>query len=163
MAVTTEQIIDLRNNSGGKTIPVPIASGETIYQGAVLGVQSADGLGYDLDAAAITAGVVIAGLVADGSANPTGPAATTAAGSISGDLEEASVVAGDKTVRSVYVKGSFKLPTSGATQATVGQPIYASDNYTFTTVSASNQWVGTCTAFISATEIYVDLNESYAI
>ena len=99
----------------------------------------------------------------DASANATGAAATTTDGSISGDLEEGSAIAGDKTVRRLYTKGIFRLPTSGATQATVGAAIYASDNFTFTTTATSNQWVGTCTRFISATLIEVALNESFAI
>ena len=164
MAVTAEQIINSKTAENERGLQAyPVASGETIYKGTFAGVQSADGLLYDLDAAAISAGVVIVGVVADGSANADGPAATTAAGSISGSLQESSAVAGDKTVRRLYTKGSFELTGSGFTQADVGQPIYASDNYTVTTTSASNQWIGTCVSFISATKIWVELNDSKAI
>lgn len=163
MAKTAEQLIEIKDKGLGRNIAFPVASGETIYQGTVVGVATATGLLHDLDATVVAAGVRIAGIVMDSTANANGPAATTAAGSISGDREEQSVPAGDKTVRRVYVEGIFKVPTTGLTQAAVGAPLYASDNYTFTTTSTSNQWIGTIVQFISATEVYVDLNKSYKI
>lgn len=163
MAVTAEQKIDLKANSNASIQAFPVASGETIYSGTVAVVATATGLLMDTDSTIIAAGARIACIVQDDSANATGPAATTAAGSISGSKEEQSAVAGDKTVRRCYVDGVFKVPTTGLTQAAVGAPLYVSDNYTFTTTATSNQWIGTIVEFISATEVYVALNKSFAI
>lgn len=161
MAVTANKIIEVKEGSNAKSINFPVKSGETIYKGVISFVEAAEGLLKNLPAT--TALVGIACIAEDDSANITGPAATTAAGSISGDLEEGSPVAGDKTVRKCYTKGIFKLPLASAAQIDVGKAVYAVDNYTLSLTSTDNQWLGTIVAVIGTTHVYVDLNESYAI
>ena len=159
MAVTARQKIEVKGNRNPVALPVKL--GETIYQGTVVGIVTATGLIVNLTAALITAGIDFCGIVADDSANATGPAATTAVGSISGTYREASADEGDKTVRRVYLKNTFVLPLSGATQANVGKPIYAVDNYTFSTTSTNNKLIGTITAFVDTGLVEVDLNELF--
>jgi hypothetical protein len=156
MAKTSEQVIDIRNP--GPLMAFPVASGETIYKGTFAGVVG--GYLYNLDSANVNSSTIIV-LVADGSANTSGPAATTANGSISGTLEEASAVAGDKTVRNCYVSGEVRLTGSGFAQDSVGKTCYLTDNYA-AQITGPGAKAGTITKYISSTTVWVDLNTSYS-
>jgi hypothetical protein len=156
MAVTAKQNIDIKN--AGPLRAIPVASGETIYEGAFAAITG----GYlaDLDTANVNTADVVC-LVADDSANVTGAAATTANGSISGSLEEGSAVAGDKTVRQVYTEGLVKVTGSGFAQTSVGKVCYLADNYA-ANITGNGAKLGTIVTYISATTVYVDMNKFYA-
>jgi hypothetical protein len=155
MAVTANQILTIKEPSG--LLTVPVKSGQTIYSGTLAGVGK-DGFLYNL-ATAVIPEITIIGLVSDDSINPTGPAATSAAGSISGGLEASSAVAGDKTVRNIWTKGFVKMTFTSITQAMLGTTMYATDNYTIDDVATGAIAVGYLATYISATSGYVCLNE----
>jgi hypothetical protein len=157
MAVTVEKAINFKPS--GDQYAFPVANGETIYKGT-LAVIDDDGYLRNLSSTyAPQAKLVV--YVADGSANTGGPAATTAAGSISGSLEEGSADAGDKTVRRCYVNGIFKATFTSITQAMVGKTMYATDNFTLDETQNSGVKVGTLITYISATSGWVELNKFY--
>ena len=158
MAVTANQVVDKRDEGG--LIAIPVKSGETIYQNTIVAVGS-DGYLYNLDSAAVPAASIV-GIVADDSINTSGPAATTASGSISGTLVEGSAAAGDKTVRLVWTKGKFKLTLGSITQAMVGTTMYATDNFTVDDTQISGVALGTLVTYISTTSGYVAINEFMA-
>lgn len=110
----------------------PVAAAKRIYHGTLVFLAS----GYATDA--IAAG------------------ANKFAGVAAQDMDNSAGAAGDKTVET-WRSGRFTLPGSGFTQATVGVPIYASDNYTVTTTSASMTLVGRCVEYVNATTIVVDI------
>jgi len=154
MAVTVNKEI-ISKNAGG-LLAVPVASGETIYKGTLVCI-GADGYLHNITSTQISGGIRVVGIVADDAANDP-PQATTANGSISGDLEEQSAIAGDKTVRLIYTKGLFKLPFTSITQAMVGSKMYATDNYTIDDDSTSAVEVGYLATYLSATEGWLALN-----
>lgn len=66
--------------------------------------------------------------------------------------------AGDKKVE--FERGLEVLLTgSGFSQASVGQPVYASDNYTITLDPAAGVRCGIVTEYVSSTQVYVRLGE----
>jgi hypothetical protein len=157
MAETVRKRIEIQGE--GKLWPFPVASGETIYGGTLAAVGS-DGLLYNMDAAAAKEARIIV-VVADDSANATGPAATTGAGSISGTFSEGSIPAGDKTVRQCYIQAHVKLTFTAIAQTDVGKTVYATDNYTCDESFALGVKIGTLIMYISATSGWVDLNTFY--
>lgn len=157
MAKTAEQALNIKGQ--GNIIAFPVLSGETIYKGTMAVVNS-DGLLTNLTSTTAKTGRVVA-IVTDGSANATGPAATTASGSISGTYEEASAVAGDKTVRECYTKALVLLTFTSIVQSDVGKTVYASDNYTVDEAMSAGIKIGTLVQYISATSGWVDLNTYY--
>jgi hypothetical protein len=157
MAKTTNQLIEIQGE--GKLWPFPVYTGETIYKGCLAAV-GANGYLYDMDAAAAKEARIIV-IVADDSANATGPAATTASGSISGTREEKSAVAGDKTVRLCYIQGKVKLTFTAIAQSDVGKTVFATDNFTTDESQALGVKVGTLLTYIDGTTGWVDLNTFY--
>lgn len=156
MAVTIEKNIDMK--SYNELVAIPVASGETIYKGTFAAVDKAGYLRNLSSTYAAQAKCIV--FVADCSAN-TRPAATTAAGSISGSLENKSIAAGDKTVRLCYTKGMFKVTFTSITQADLFKTVYASDNFTVDEAQVSAARMGTLVTYLSATSGYVDLNKFY--
>jgi hypothetical protein len=157
MAKTAEQIIDFK--PAGDQYAFPVANGETIYKGT-LAVVDDDGYLRNLTSTyAPQAKVVV--FVADGSANASGPAATSAAGSISGSLEKASAISGDKTVRLCYVSGQFLCTFTSIAQSQLFKTVYATDNFTLDEAQNSGVKVGSLSVYISATSGWVDLNKFY--
>lgn len=160
MAKTAKQIIVIKVDKGfGNQHEFPIASGETIYEGTI-SVIGSDGYLYNLDSTAVP-GTRLPVIVAEDTANVDGEAATTNAGSISGDLEEKSDKAGDKTVRRCYIDGFFKMTFSAITQSDVGKIVYATDNYTLDESQNSGCKIGTLMTYLSSTSGYVALNTYY--
>jgi hypothetical protein len=157
MAVTVEKAIEIRG--AGEPLLLPVASGETIYKGTLAAVGATGYLHNLTSTYARNARMVV--IVADGSANATGPAATTANGSISGDFEEGSKVAGDKTVRYCYTKALVKLTFTSISQADVGKNVWATDNYTVDETQSGAVKIGTLVTYISATSGWVELNTFY--
>jgi len=157
MAKTAQQIINMKGQ--GEPIAFPVKTGETIYKGTLAAV-GADGYLYNMDStAAIDARIIV--VVADETANTSGPAATTASGSISGANEVASAIAGDKTVRYCYTKGQYLLAFTAIAQSDLGKVVYATDNYTLDESMTGGVKVGTLVTYISATSGWVDLNVFY--
>ena len=64
--------------------------------------------------------------------------------------------AGDLSVE-LITEGQVLVTGSGFSQATVGDAIYASDNYTATASSSSTSLLGRCTDFVSSTQVYVSI------
>lgn len=158
MAVTTNQQVIGKDKAG--LMAFPVASGETIYEGTLVCVKS-DGYLYNLTSARVNGGVRLIGVVADDTINATGPAATTANGSISGSLEAASDPAGDKTVRQVWTEGTFRLTFTAIAQSDVGKTVYAQDNFTCDETQIAGVKIGTLVTYLSATSGYVNINEFY--
>jgi hypothetical protein len=156
MAKTAKQLPVMKEP--GNITAFPVASGETLYQNTLVAIVG--GYLYNLDSAAAAAATIV-GIVADDSANATGPAATTAAGSISGTLQEISALAGDKTVVNVYLSGQFNLTGAGFAQTSVGKVAYASDNYTLNITGGAGAKLGTIVTYLSSTSVYVDINKYY--
>jgi len=155
MAVTANQILTIKEPSGLLTLPVK--SGETIYSGT-FAIIGNDGYLYNLTSSNFNQAMLI-GVVCDDSINATGPAATTASGSVSGTAEVGSAVAGDKTVRNVWTKGFVKAAFTSITQAMVGTTMFAKDNYVIDDTQLSGIPVGYLATYISATSGYICLNE----
>jgi hypothetical protein len=153
MAITRNIATEKKNE--GEVTAFAVASGETIYQGSLVGINAS---GYLVNITAANANTIkLVGVVQDGSANST-PAATSANGSISGGLNVSSAIAGDKTVRNVWLSGQFLLTFTSIAQANVGSTVYASDNYTVDETLTGAR-VGTLVTYISATSGWVDLNK----
>ena len=157
MAVTAEKIIDFKPN--GNLYAFPVASGETIYKGTIACIDN-DGYLRNLSSTyAAEAKLVV--FVADGSANASGPAATTSAGSISGSLEIATDIAGDKTVRLCYVSGLLRATFTSIAQKQIGKTVYATDNFTVDEAQNNGVKIGTLVTYIDADEGWIDLNKFY--
>lgn len=159
MAVTIEKSIQYSGPAEGNTWHFPVANSETIYGGTLAVVEKTGYLKNLTSTTAKQARIVV--LVADDSANATGPAATTAAGSISGSYEEGSAVSGDKTVRVCYTKGKVLLTFTAIAQSDVGKTVYATDNYTVDESFSGGVKIGTLVTYVSATSGWVDLNSYY--
>lgn len=153
MAKTSEQVIDVKGTE--KLWAFPVASGATIYSGCLAAVDN-NGYLQNLDSTYAKDGRIIV-MVADDSANAS-PAATTSAGSISGDLEAKSADAGDKTVRNCYMDCYVKLTFTSIAQDDVGKTVFASDNYTVDDAQNSSIKIGTLITYLSATSGWVRLN-----
>jgi len=66
--------------------------------------------------------------------------------------------AGDKSCE-FCTEGKFLLVGSGFSQANVGKPVYATDNYTITTTpAAAGVRIGTVASYVSSTKVYVELD-----
>lgn len=156
MAVTALQALAKRGNCRLKAFPM--ALGDYLYQGA-LGAILPTGLAGNLTAARILSGINMVGFVADGSENGN-TTTTTAAGSISGDNEEASGLSnGEKTVRKFWIEGEFKITgASGLAQTSVGKILYVTDNGTATLSPVDAHPIGLIVEYISATACWIDLN-----
>lgn len=132
MAVTADQLIVSQESHPLDLQSQPVAASKTIYKGTLVFLAS----GYATD-------VINAG-------------ANKFAGIADQHVDNSAGSAGDKNVET-WRSGRFELVGSSFTQATVGVPIYASDNYTVTATSTSNTLIGRCVEYISATRIVVDI------
>ena len=107
----------------------PVIASDIIYEGAAVGNN---GSGY---ARPLVAGDVFLGFAEDKVNNSTGSA-------------------GDLYVRT-FDTGLIQLAVSGAVITDVDQPVYASDDDTFTFVAVSNSYVGTVVQYISSGVVIV--------
>ena len=156
MAVTVEKNTDYRIIEPGNPIKLPVASGQTIYGGAFACIVK-EGYLENLTSSNYDEARMIV-LVSDKSANDTGPAATTSAGSISGTLQLGSANAGDKTVRDCLINPIVEMTFTAIAQSDVGKTVYMSDNYTGDETQISAKRVGTLVSYISATKGWVMMN-----
>ena len=132
MAVTANQ---LTKRQEGCRVHHPIAASTTIYEGTLAFITPAGYLDDD-----------------------TGTAANRFGGIAVAYVDNSSGSAGDLKAE-VYTDGVFELVGSGFAQSTVGDPIYASDNYTISNVpSASSVYVGMCVGYVSSTKVLVDID-----
>lgn len=132
MAVSENQ---LTKRQHGDRESYPVAASTTLYEGTLAFLNAA---GY-LDDETASGANDFAGVVIDYKDNSAGA---------NGDLNS-----------EVYKEGIFELVGSGFTQASVGLPVYASDNYTIsTTPSAGGVYIGECVGFVSATKIRVAID-----
>jgi hypothetical protein len=155
MAVTAEQVIDYKGQ--GQLWAFPVANTATIYGGTLAAVDN-NGYLQNMSSTYAKDGRVIV-IVADQSGATNGtPAATTAAGSISGSLEVKSNVSGDKTVRNCYMDGYVKLTFTSIAQDDVGKTVYATDNYVVDEAQNSGVKIGTLVTYLSSTSGWVRLN-----
>ena len=154
MAVTTKQNIPKKD--GAEWVAYAVKSGETMHQGTY-GLQVDDGYLYEADAGSIAATPKVSGIIADDSANSDGAAPTTADGSFSGSYEESSEIAGDKTVRKMYIGGVFEVAVPSSTIANMGDEVYIADNFTLSLVATAHYPLGRIVRWISATKVWVRL------
>lgn len=118
----------------GQIVSVPVAA-VALPKGALANFNTS---GY-AKAAADTASEHFAGVVIDPVDNSAGNA-------------------GDLSTR-IWRKGVFSMDCSSATQAWVGQQVYAVDNHTvaLATTTTNDVLVGTVVQFVSATEVRVQI------
>lgn len=131
MAVTANQ---LTKRQGDCRVSYPVAASTTIYEGT-LAFTNVTGYLDDDTATGVNrfAGIAVAYV-----------ASTTSDGDSQGE---------------VYADGVFELVGTGFTQASVGQDVFATDNYTVTTApSASGVYIGECVGYVSSTKILVNLH-----
>ena len=128
MAVTANQTVKRQEGCRGSG---PVAAAIAIYEGTLV---FSTVLGY------------ITNVIASG-VNAFEGIAVKAADNSSG-------AAGDKKAE-FWKDGVFELTGSGFSQATVGVPIYATDNYTVTTSGEAAVYIGQCVGYVSSTKILV--------
>lgn len=132
MAVTANQ---LTKRQEGCRVHYPVAASTTLYEGT-LGFRSVTGY---LDDDTATGANRFGGILVSYVDNASG-----SAGDVKGE---------------VYTDGVFELVGTGFTQASVGLPVYATDNYTITNdPSASGVYIGQCVGYVSSTKILVDID-----
>ena len=158
--VTASQVLNKKDDESLTLQVFPVESGETIYQNTLAGVNEN---GYLVN---LTSGnyqkIRMVVVVADDSSNSSGPIATTSSGSISGNSEESSPVAGDKTVRQCWIRGRFLLPMTNVLQNDVGKVVYAQNNFTVDETQLAGTPIGTLVSYVgSSTSAWIDLNAYY--
>jgi hypothetical protein len=132
MAVTVNQLI--RRQEGEKQ-SYPVAAAIHLYQGTLAFVN---GAGYAIDN------------TASGDAKFAGIAIS--------EVDNSSGAAGDLNVELWTDEDVYELTGSGFTQADVGKPAYATDNYTITTTYSANAVrIGRVVEYVSATKLRVKL------
>lgn len=132
MAVTANQ---LTKRQEGSRKSYPIAASTTIYEGT---------LNF----------ITVTGYLDDDTATGANRFAGIALAYIDNSSGAAAALNGE-----VYADGVFELTGTGFTQASVGLPVYATDNYTVTTApSASGVYIGRCEGYVSSTKILVDID-----
>lgn len=130
MAVTANQLITRRDDCRG-ALP---AAAVRLYEGTLAFVSVT---GYLIN------------VVASGQ-NPF-------AGVMVADCDNSSGSAGDKTGE-FFTEGVFRLTGSGFSQASVGQKVYATDNYTITLDGQAATYVGRIVAYVSSTKVDVSID-----
>lgn len=132
MAVTANQLM---NRADGCKVGYPVAASTRLYQGT-LTFENASGYADDDTASGVNK---FAGVNINDTDNSSGS---------NGDLSA-----------DIWRDGEFLLTGSGFTQATVGKRIYATDNFTITSdaSTASCVYIGVCTGYVSATQVYVEI------
>ena len=134
MSVTTDQLLTRSDRDRGG---YPVAASTLLYSGTLMFVNSG---GYADDDTANGLNV-FGGVVCDRVDNSAGA---------NGDLSV-----------EVWQDGKFVLTGSGFTQASVGQQVYASDNYTISTSrAAAGVYIGTVREYIDSTHVVVEIESA---
>lgn len=134
MAVTENKLIKMQ--AGGKR-SYPVKASVSIYQGTMVFVD------------------------ADGYAEPTTATGVNGFAGIAVEAATGGSSSGDTKVE-VWTEGDFELTGAGTyTQADVGSPIYADDNYVISTsIGATSVPCGKSVGFVSATKLIVSIKPS---
>lgn len=137
MAVTANQMV---NRADGCKKGYPVAASTHLYQ-ATMAFVNASGYLDDDTASGVNA---FAGITIEEKDNSGGSA---------GDVST-----------EIWRKGDFLLTGSGFTQASVGLPVYATDNYTLTTTQTTSGAVkvGIVAEYVSTTKVWVSIDASAA-
>jgi len=133
MAVTANQVL-IRRASASTQITSGKAAAVNLYAGTFAF--------YDASTGYIT--------------NDDNSGANAFAGVVYQQCDNSGGSAGDLSAE-LITQGQVLVTGSGFSQATVGDAIYASDNYTATTSSTSTSLIGRCTDFVSSTQVYVNI------
>lgn len=133
----------LANNSPrayeiGERNTFSIGAGQIIYEGSAVGLVDATGLARPL-----VAGDRFAGFSEAAVNNP------------------AANLAVAQTIVRTLREGSVQLPVAGAVITDVGQPVYASDDDTFTFVPTGNSFIGFARRWVSAGVMVVEFDPDY--
>lgn len=134
MAVTAEQLITARIPANGRLAQYKVEAGEVLYKGTMCFLD------------------------ADGFALPTAGGAKFA-GIVRKTVDNSAGADGDLEVE-CYTEGDFVLPLASVAQADLTPGLaYASDNYTCTTTSTSNSFIGNIlrVAGTNLAEIRIDI------
>lgn len=127
-----------RAYEGGNRTDLPVVATDIIYEGAAVGLVKATGLARPL-----TAGDKFAGFAVEQADNSAGSASAI-------------------NSRIIDI-GKIQLAVTGAVITDVGQPVYASDDDTFTFVPTSNSFIGFVERFVSSGVVIVAFDStSYA-
>jgi hypothetical protein len=154
-ALTANTVLESKNAE--ILFAFPVDTGETIYSNSIAGI-GVDGLLKNITLANAPT-ILIAGIVADDSANIT-PAATTADGNVL--LDRSSADAGDKTVRKVWTKGRFLLTFTDTLSADeLGKVAYAKNNFDCSIQAVSAVKLGTIVGVYSTSQAWVEINQYY--
>lgn len=156
-AVTTEKLHDVKFLYGGQTLLVPVASGETIYGGS-FGMIDKNGYLVNLTSSNYHQARVICYIADKNEALTCLPAATTSAGSISGSFQQGSAIAGDKTVREVFIDPVVEVNFVSIDQADLFKTVYLQNNNDADQLHSGGIKMGTLVTYISSTKGYVKLN-----
>ena len=134
MAAVTENKLIVGKRFEGSRVSYPAAA-ERLYQGTLAFIAAASGFltGDDNGGANKLAGIVIE------------------------ECDNSAGSAGDLNCE-VYSRGEFELVGSGFNQASVGDKIYAIDNYTTQASATSATLVGHATEYTSATKLTIDIS-----
>ncbi len=132
MAVTANQPVKRQD---GCRRSYPVATSVHIYEGTMVFITST---GYATDVIA-TGSNIFGGIAVSEVDNSGGQ---------NGDLEV-----------EVFYDGDFELTGSGFSQGTLGDRIYATDNYVIGTSASSTTFVGRCSRYISSTKIAVCIHD----
>lgn len=122
-----------RAYEGGSRNEIPVIASDIIYEGAAVGVVDASG-----HARPLVANDRFAGFAEAQADNSAGTAAAI-------------------NVRTIE-SGKIQLSVTGAVITDIGQPVYASDDDTFTFNPASGSFVGYVHRFVSSGVVVVDFN-----
>jgi len=134
MSVSANQLMPMQEGCRGNE---PVAASTYIYKGTLTFIALASG---NLD-------------------DDTGSGANSFAGMALDEVDNSGGSGGAKRC-DVQREGVFPLPGSGFSQASVGQAVFATDNYTVTTdgTTAGAVRIGVCVGYISSTKINVMLH-----
>lgn len=123
-----------RTTHVGDKVFLPVKETTTIYRGAAVGD---DGAGFSRGLVAADPFLGFAILQADNSAG----------------------AAGDITAE-VQAKGYIELSVTGVVQASIGAPVYASDDGTFTLTATSNSLIGWVAAYLADGSAIVEFDSA---
>ncbi len=133
--MTTLALNKPRAYEGGNRTDLPVVASDIIYEGAAAGVVKSTGLVRPL-----TAGDKFAGFSIEQADNSAGSASAIVA-------------------RLIEV-GKIQLAVTGAVITDIGQPVYASDDDTFTFLPTGNSFVGFVERFVSSGVVIVAFDAS---
>lgn len=132
MSVAANQIVSQADDCRGA---LPVAASTVIYENTLVFINAS---GYADD--------------------DTGSGANLFAGLSVANVDNSAGSNGDKSVE-FFTEGRALLTGSGFSQAVVGKPVYATDNFTITTTpSASGVRIGTVTAYVSSTKVWIEFD-----